>query len=349
MPTDGLMTADQEIIRYRGAKPDAERYRWMMRAYVEFHLEFCRILMRIFDSDIEKAYIFEAAASLFGDIAFFPAGPDTDVFGPVFTASALAKDLSLPRETVRRKLVGLVEDGFLVKAGPGDFRVPAGITTTPRFRMGTDAIAVQLNAFLNRNLSERFIALERILPTGAVEPVPDADKAWRLVEVPGGDRPYRLRKLFSSYFVAGYRSRMPYFENDLLQAMIFDVVGLFVAEQFYVSTVHREQTASLSVVIGDSQKGATARWVADQTGLPRETVRRKLKRLMEADMLAWTEDGRIVFRVGIFVQRPDIVDGIRMTERLNIELFSKALQDGIFRILPIGQQVSGFLGNTDNK
>lgn len=322
-------------MRYRGTKPEIERYRWMVRAYVEFHLEFCRILMRVFGADIEKAYIFEAAASLSGDIVFFPAAEGEDAFGPEFTASALAKDLGLPRETVRRKLNSLTEDGFAVKAGGGTFRLPAGIVATAAFRMASDAIAVQIKAFLSRCLAENYIALQQVTAAGIAVPVADAHVHCRLVasDIEGGS--HRLRQLFSGYFVASYRSRMPFFDNDLERALVFDIIGIYVVEPFYNSPKHRELTASVMVVIGEHQVGATARWIGDNVGLPRETVRRKLSKLVETGLLSITPDGRYVYRTGLFRDRSDILDGLRTTERLNIEFFNTCLQHGVFRILTI--------------
>lgn len=307
----------------------------MMRAYVEFHMEFCRILMRVFGGDIETVFIFEAAASLSGDIVFFPATGAENAFGPEFTASALAKDLGLPRETVRRKLKALAEDGFVVTAGVGTFRLPAGLLATPAFRMASDAIAVQVKAFLNRSLAENYIALERVTPAGVAEPVADAAATHRVVacDIEGGI--HRLRRVFSDYFVASYHSRMPFFDNDLERALIFDMIGIFVVEPFYNSPEYREKTASVMVVIGDHQIGATARWVVDNTGLPRETVRRKLGKLVESNLLAVTADGRYVFRTGLFRDRGDIVAGIRKTEQLNVWLLNRCLQFGLFRILTI--------------
>lgn len=321
--------------RVHARRPAVERYRWMMRAFVEFHLDFYRILSPRFCDDIEMVYLAQALTLRAGDLAF---APPTDMGEGGLAASAvsvspLAQQLGLPRETARRKLLRLTEEGVAIKVGLGEFALKPGVMAEPAYRETMVAVADLVQRYLNRCIVEDYIALERRSTDGTVEILaPNADPPWQLALTDTEEALNALNLLFSQLFVHIYVVRGHLYEFDLQQAMISDAVGLFSAEDLYHSTSHRERLASINVLLLENQKAASMRWVVDQTGFPRETVRRKLKRLVDANYLAEVEDGRYIHKPGLFGRR-DIVEAIQAVERLVVEFTEQTLLKGIFTVV----------------
>lgn len=321
--------------RFHACQPAVERYRWMMRAFIEFHLDFYRLLTPLFCNDIEMVYLAQVLTLRAGRQAFQPLSDagEAGLAASVVSASSLAQKLGMPRETARRKLLRLVEQGVAIKVGPGEFALKPGVMAEAGYRETMTAIAELVRNYLNRCIREDYIAVERRAADGTVELLaPDADPPWQLVRADTTEALNALNLLFSQLFVHVYVVRGHIFEADLQQAMISDAVGLFSAEDFYNSPTLRERMASFKVLMMENQKGASMRWVVDQTGFPRETVRRKLKRLVDVDYLGEVEDGRYIFKPGLFL-RQDIIDAIKAIDRLIIEFMEQTLRQGIFTVV----------------
>lgn len=307
----------------------------MLRAFVEFHLEYYRILQPLFGNDIETVYLAQALILRAGPLAFRPPGPGDDgqLAGMAIASSVLAQKLNLPRETVRRKILLLMDDGVAERAESGETRLRFGVMAEPRFQAMIDAMASVALRFLNRCLREDYIAVKRIGPGGETEILaPDARPSWRVVDAGRPDSRQLLIQVFARLFVDIYLVRAHLYERDIQQAILTDAVGLFAVEDYYHSPDLRGPLGSIKVLLWDRQKGASVRWLVDQTGLPRETVRRKLRRLVEREHLAETEDGRYIFKPGLF-QDPDIVAGVQEIERLIVDFMDRSLQLGIFTLV----------------
>ena len=321
--------------RFHARQPAIERYRWMMRAFIEFHLDFYRLLNPRFCNDIEMVYLAQALTLRAGNQAFHPLSDagEGGLAASVVSVSLLAQQLGMPRETARRKLLRLVEEGVAIKVSPGEFALKPGVMAEPGYRETMTAIAELVRNYLNRCIREDYIAIERRAPDGTAEILaPDADPPWQVVRADKAEALNALNLLFSQLFVHIYVVRGHILESDLQQAMISDAVGLFSAEDFYNSPTLRERMASIKVLMMENQKGASMRWVVDQTGFPRETVRRKLKRLVEVDYLGEVEEGRYIFKPGLFL-RQDIIDAIKAIDRLIIEFTEQTLRQGIFTVV----------------
>ncbi|PWR19889.1 hypothetical protein DES42_106219 [Zavarzinia compransoris] len=307
----------------------------MMRAFVEFHRDFYRFLTPLFDGDIETVCLAEALTLRAGPLAFLGAGPAEDAQAAAAAAGAgtLAHDLGLPWETARRKLCRLVERGIALKEAGGRFRLRPGTLAGPRFLDAGAGIGALAAGFLNRCLREGYIGLERAGPGGTRDKLPlDPERPRQIAEGGRPDGRELLRLSFSWLFIEIYLVRSRVYERDIEQALISDAVGLFAVEQLYHSPEYRDRLGSMAVILGENQKGVSARWVAEQTGLPRETVRRKLKRMVETGFLSETEDSRYIFKPGLFL-RPDIVAAVQAIERLIVEFLERTLRLGIFVVM----------------
>jgi DNA-binding IclR family transcriptional regulator len=94
----------------------------------------------------------------------------------------------------------------------------------------------------------------------------------------------------------------------------------------------REQFANLQTVVGEArQRGCNALSIAEATGLPRETVRRKMKRLVDMGFLVRRDGGDYVMRAGVVQTSPYS----EMLEELAVEtlrLLNECLEQGIFTV-----------------
>jgi len=114
---------------------------------------------------------------------------------------------------------------------------------------------------------------------------------------PAINAPYS--RLFA-YFVAEFvqRTALPVvaaFDNDYEQAMIFLAITTQNVQNLMLNQVTRKQFASLGVMVPEPLMRPVSRMaLARSTNLPRETVRRKVLKLMERGFVEETPKGLIV-------------------------------------------------------
>ena len=93
--------------------------------------------------------------------------------------------------------------------------------------------------------------------------------------------------------------------GDLETASVAETVGLSAIEPGMRDPAFREQFSDFRSVIGVAgQRGVNAMSIAQATGIPRETVRRKLKRLVDEGVITEQSRGRYVVKPG-FVQKAE--------------------------------------------
>ena len=114
---------------------------------------------------------------------------------------------------------------------------------------------------------------------------------------PAMDAPYS--RLFA-YFVAEFvqRTALPVvaaFDNDYEQAMIFLAITTQNVQNLMLNQVTRKQFASFGVLVPEHLMRPVSRMaLARSTNLPRETVRRKVLKLIERGFVEETPKGLIV-------------------------------------------------------
>jgi hypothetical protein len=120
--------------------------------------------------------------------------------------------------------------------------------------------------------------------------------------------------------------------GDIDLAIIASAASLAGVESAMRDPAFRQQFANLQSVIGeDRQRGCNALSIAEATGLPRETVRRKMKRLVDLGFLVRRDGGDYVLRAGVVQSSPHT----EMVEELAAEtlrLLNECLEQGIFAI-----------------
>lgn len=93
--------------------------------------------------------------------------------------------------------------------------------------------------------------------------------------------------------------------GDLDLARIAEAIGLIAIEPGMRDALFRRQYSSFDTVIGvDGQRAVNAASIAAATGIPRETVRRKLKRLIALGYIVQKGRARYVVTPGM-LQVPD--------------------------------------------
>jgi hypothetical protein len=134
---------------------------------------------------------------------------------------------------------------------------------------------------------------------------------------------------FGRYFQRVCRLQLAFSQGDIDLAIIAGAAGLVVAESALRDPAMRRQYASLDAVLGNQQRGCNALSIAEATGLPRETVRRKMNRLVEMGILARRGVGDYIWQPGVMQSEPyrKLLDEL---SNETLRLLNECLEDGIF-------------------
>ncbi len=138
---------------------------------------------------------------------------------------------------------------------------------------------------------------------------------------------------FGRYFQRVCRLQLDLVHGDIDLAVIAGAAALATAESVMRDPATRREFASLSTVLGDRQRGCNALSIAEATGLPRETVRRKMNRLVEMGILVRRGAGDYIWKPGVLQSAPyqRMLDDIS-TETLR--LLNECLEQEIFVLEP---------------
>jgi predicted transcriptional regulator len=202
--------------------------------------------------------------------------PPDEMRRPV-SISALANSLRIPFETARRRVGALVEAGIVVTA-PRGVLIPTGPLNSSFYRMGAEA-----NYNLVRNLYFRLRGI------GLLDDLP------RPI-APGfdpGDPPIRMVIRLSSDYLLRLAEPVSLHMGDI-------VTGLILMDMIHANTEHLADTEAGDPGDGWSPDGfvpdemrrpVRPATLSERLGIPQETVRRHLQRLLEADQCERKEDG----------------------------------------------------------
>ena len=123
------------------------------------------------------------------------------------------------------------------------------------------------------------------------------------------------------------------YENDLDMACVAGAVALQGADASLKVPEFREKFRDLRNIIGvEGQHGINALSISQYTGIPRETVRRKLKRLAEVGAVIEKSRGSYVIKPG-FPQQPQSLATIQDAMRFTQQFLNDCLAMGLIRIV----------------
>ena len=127
--------------------------------------------------------------------------------------------------------------------------------------------------------------------------------------------------------------RRKLYENDLDQASVAGAVALESADASLRLAEFREEYRDIRKVIGvEGQHGANALSISHFTGIPRETVRRKLKRLVERGAVMEKSRGSYIIKPG-FPQTPESINTIQGAMRYTLQFMNDCISMGLIKIV----------------
>jgi DNA-binding Lrp family transcriptional regulator len=199
--------------------------------------------------------------------------PPDELRRPV-SINAVAASLRIPFETARRRIAKLRDDG-IVMVTPKGVIVPTAPMTSPLYRAGAE-----VNYGLVRALYVRLAAI------GMFQDVVRAPAAFD-----DAARPVRLVIRLSSDYLL--RLAEPVIKNvgDITTGLVF--MDLIHANLEHLSDDEGPDGAS-GVLPDEHRRPARAAILAARLGMPQETVRRHLNRLLATDRCERTADGYLV-------------------------------------------------------
>ena len=206
--------------------------------------------------------------------------PPPDALRRPVSISAVAHSLRIPFETARRRIAALIELG-VVTSMPRGVIIPAGPMNSPFYRMAAEA-----HYKLVRDLYFRLrgIGLLEDLPRPNGPPFDPEHPPVRLVIRLSADYLLRLAEPINLHV------------GDLIS-------GLVLMQVIHANTEHLPDTEggeadgdwSADAFVPDRlRKPIRAASISEQLGIPQETVRRHLIRLVQVDRCERAEDGYLV-------------------------------------------------------
>ncbi len=122
------------------------------------------------------------------------------------------------------------------------------------------------------------------------------------------------------------------YDNDLDMASVAGAVALESTEANLRLAEFRDKYRDLRSVIGvEGQHGVNAFSIAQFTGIPRETVRRKLKRLVVKGAVTEKTRGSYVIKPG-FPQNPESIAVIQGAMRYTLQFMNDCLAIGLVKV-----------------
>ena len=129
------------------------------------------------------------------------------------------------------------------------------------------------------------------------------------------------------------RERRAFYGTDLDMAAIAETVGIAALEAEMRDPAFREAFGDYNTVVGTArQRPVNALSVSETTGIPRETVRRKLKTLVEKGVLT-EKDGGYVYKPGN-VQAPQRLEIFQRGMSNTVQFVNECLKLRLLQLAP---------------
>ncbi len=289
------------------------RRRAIIRLTTQFILDYVGMLSRLFDQDIVKGLVFlaigdanigyiDAQPELAAAYGGLDAPPPDEMRRPI-RPHKLALSLGVPRETVRRKVGALIEEGWLVECDQGVY-IPVKLVTSEKAGMVAIAITQLLTVLYNR--------LARLGVEGAA-PAP--------ADISG--LPHRaMARVTTGYCLRSLDEIRQLFSGDLLTGYIY--CSVLAANTNYLDELPIRAYVDLDDHVPDElRRPISALALAARTGLPRETVRRHVRKLEHLSALKTVPGGLIGPQA--YLRNPKIV-GATVRNAVNLRLLLQELQ-----------------------
>ena len=169
------------------------------------------------------------------------------------------------------------------------------------------------------------------MPRRRATTVPTAGRV-ALVEGPANSRMFIY--LGGNWLHRVERERRQLYFGDLDLALVAEIIGTAGVEPGMRDAAYRQKHKDFAAAIPvEEQRAVNASSIAVAAGIPRETVRRKIRKLLELGFIVEKEPARYVLRPGILLQpqrQAAFARGIELTVRFMNEL----LENGVVQWVP---------------
>jgi hypothetical protein len=127
-----------------------------------------------------------------------------------------------------------------------------------------------------------------------------------------------------------HERRAAYF-GDLELARVAEIIGTASVEPGMRDAAFRAQHATFDSIVGvEGQRAVNATSIASASGIPRETIRRKLKRLLKLGFIVEKGRARYVVRPGL-LQQPDWQAAFARGIQQTVLFMNECLENGVVR------------------
>jgi hypothetical protein len=244
---------------------------------------------------------------------------------------SIAEATGIPRETVRRKLKELEVLGAVLQKSPGRYVYAVGHVQRPENIAAVDEVVRGALQLMNACVSLDVVRwVDEDIETVRVATAQKKNKPCFAMPRGAGDS-RTLIFLISVFFQRCDILRRQAYQGDMEQAIIVGMVAISAASHLMLETTYRQAFGNLRTIIGvDPQRGVNSFSIAEATGIPRETVRRKLKELETLGAVVQKSRGRYVMSPG-YLQRPESMAVIDEMMRAALQLMNSCVNLDVVR------------------
>ena len=241
---------------------------WLIRSYNVFQdIDKFIILVYLINKDL----IFYRKNGLIVDYDTFYKDKSIEI--PKINISDISTDLKIPKESVRRKLVELEKKGVIKKSGKKIFLDRSAFITT-KAEQTLNELSILLNKFneilVDEKITNKSFTIDEI--TASLKN--NFSFCW-----------YQFYKLL---FIFTNRWRNNVADLETLAIGLVVLLNTVGNKSFKIKDLNRKNWTELAQGVDDV--GVNAMSLSDITGIPRPTVVRKIKKLVEADFLHINEN-----------------------------------------------------------
>jgi len=251
---------------------------WLIRAYNDFG-DIDKFIILIYF--INKDLIFCRKNGLIIDYETFYNDKSIEI--PKINISDISRDLIIPKESVRRKIQDLEKEGVIRKSGKKIFvDSSAFIKAKAKAEKTLKEVSTLLNMFnkilIDEKITNKVFTIDEI----TVSLKNNFSFCW-----------YQFHKLL---FVFTNRWRITVDDLETLTLGLVVLLNTVGNKSFKVKDLNRENWAKM-IAQGSDDVGVNANSLSDITGIPRPTVTRKIKRLIEDGFLHMNEKKLIIMNM----------------------------------------------------
>ena len=144
------------------------------------------------------------------------------------------------------------------------------------------------------------------------------------------------------YMIGNYvhrleRERRDLYFGDLDLARVAEIIGTAGVEPGMRDAAFRAEHRSFDSVVGiEGQRAVNATSIASATGIPRETVRRKLRRLLKLGSIVEKGRARYVLKPGV-LQQPERQAAFAHGLQQTVHFMNECLEQGVLEWVPAPQ------------